>query len=184
MAARREMAAPATAIRATAEAMSFVIAFCQWLNDLPFSQALSESDWAFPIVESVHVLALTLMVGTVALVDLRLLGVAFTRIRVSDVTGQLLPLTWIGFAVMAASGLALFASEAVRLAGNAAFQVKLVLLVLAGLNPLIFHVTIYRHVATWEDAPVIPLRAKISAFASLVLWAAIIVCGRMIAYFH
>lgn len=178
------MAAPVTAIRATVEAMSLVLAFCQWLNDLPFSQALSESDWAFPIVESVHVLALTLMVGTVALVDLRLLGVAFTRVRVSDVAGQLLPLTWIGFAVMAASGLALFASEAVRLAGNAAFQLKLVLLVLAGLNPLIFHATIYRHVATWERAPTIPRRVKISALASLILWSGIIVCGRMIAYFH
>lgn len=98
--------------------------------------------------------------------------------------GQLLPLTWFGFAFMPASGLALFASEAVRLAGNAAFQVKLVLLVLAGLNPLIFHVTVYRHVATWGKAPVISSKAKIAAVVSPILWSGIIICGRMIAYFH
>jgi hypothetical protein len=178
------MAVRATAIRATAEAMSSVLAFCQWLHDLPISRALSESDWAFPIVESVHVLALTLMVGTVALVDLRLLGIALRREQVSVVAGQLLPLMWIGFAVMALSGAALFASEAVRLAGSVAFQLKLVLLLLAGANLVVFHFTAYRHVATWDRGTATPRGARISAAASLLLWSGIVVCGRMIAYFH
>ncbi|MGJ3647677.1 DUF6644 family protein [Sphingomonas sp. GlSt437] len=159
-------------------------AFSQWLNDLPPSQALAESDWAFPIVESIHVLALTLMVGTVALVDLRLLNLAFRRVRVSSLAGQLLPLAWAGFALMAASGVALFASEASKLYDNPAFRLKVVLLLLAGLNPLIFHVTTYRGVAAWDHAVAIPARARLAAAGSLTLWSAIIICGRMIAYFH
>ncbi len=180
MAEPRATAVPA----ATAERVPLLLDLCQWINDLPASQALNESEWAFPIVESVHVLALALMVGTVALVDLRLLGLTFRRVRVSDVAGQLLPLTWIGFAIMALSGIALFASEAAKLYDSSAFRLKLVLLVLAGLNPLIFHFTIYRSVATWDEAPVVPLRARISAVTSLTLWAGIIAAGRMIAYFH
>ena len=156
----------------------------QWINDLPPSQALAESEWAFPIVESVHVLALTLMVGTVATVDLRLLGLAFRRMRVSEVAGNLLPITWAGFAIMAATGLVLWASEAAKLYDSTAFRLKLVLLILAGVNPLLFHFTIYRSVATWDEAPVIPLRARISAATSLALWTGIVICGRMIAYFH
>lgn len=164
--------------------MSSLQAFCQWVNDLPPSVALAESEWAFPIVESVHVLAITLMAGTVALVDLRLLGLAFRRVRVSDIAGQLLPLTWVGFVIMLLSGVALFGSEAAKLYESTAFRLKLVLLILAGLNPLIFHFTIYRSVAIWDEAPVIPFRAKLSAATSLSLWTAVIVCGRMIAYFQ
>jgi hypothetical protein len=158
--------------------------FCQWLNDTTFSTALRESTLMFPIVESVHTLAITLVVGTVAMVDLRLLGFVLRKEPVSKVAGQILPLTWIGFAVMLISGLMLFAAEAAKCYHNPAFRLKLILLVLVGLNPLIFHFTIFKSVDRWDEVPRTPGRARLAAVLSLSLWSGIIVAGRAIAYFN
>jgi len=103
---------------------------------------------------------------------------------VSQVAGQLLPWTWAGFAIMFASGGLLFAAEAAKIYSNPAFRLKLLLLFLVGLNPLIFHFTIYRDVATWDTSPITPARARLAGFLSLSLWAGIIITGRAIAYFH
>ncbi len=137
----------------------------------------------FPIVETVHVLAMVLLVGTVAILDLRLLGVVLKREPVSDIAGQLLPLTWTGCAVMFVTGFLLFAAEAAKSYSNPAFRLKMLLLILVGLNPLIFHCTVYRSVGSWNFARITPLRARIAAGLSLTLWTGIIVTGRAIAYF-
>jgi hypothetical protein len=156
---------------------------CQWLSHTSIATAIRESDFIFPLIETVHVLAITLLVGTVAAVDLRLLGVTLKLEKVSTVAQQVLPLTWAGFAVMMISGMLLFMAEAAKSYGNIAFRVKVVLLILAGLNPLIFHSTIFRSVRTWDDASVVPGRARAAAVASLTLWSGIIIAGRAIAYF-
>jgi hypothetical protein len=156
---------------------------CQWLNDSSLATAIRESDLVFPIIETVHVLAITLLAGTVAILDLRLLGVILKRERVSQIAGQILPLTWAGFAAMFLSGALLFLAEAAKSYANPAFRLKMLLLIVAGLNPLIFHSTIYRNVAAWDDAPVAPWRARLTAILSLTLWSGIIVAGRAIAYY-
>lgn len=156
---------------------------CQLIYDSPIGTAIRESDYAFPVIESVHVLAITLLVGTIALLDLRLLGLVFRRIPVTQVARTMLPLTWSGFAVMLISGLLLFWAEAAKNYSNPAFRIKLVLLVMVGLNPLIFHTTIYRRVHEWELLERSPWRARGAALASLTLWTGIIVAGRAIAYF-
>ena len=158
--------------------------FCQWLNDTVPATALRESAVMFPIVESVHTLAITLVAGTVAMVDLRLLGVVLKKEPVSKVAGQILPFTWIGFVVMLVSGLMLFAAEAAKCYHNPAFRLKLILLALVGLNPLVFHLTIYRSVDRWDDAPSTPLRARLAGVLSLSLWSGIVMAGRAIAYFN
>jgi hypothetical protein len=157
---------------------------CQWINDTAPATALRESDIAFPIVESIHVLAITLMAGTVSVIDLRLLGIVLKREPVSQVAEQVLPFTWAGFAVMFLTGALLSASEAVKLYTNPAYRIKLVLLALAGLNPLIFHSTVYKSVSAWNEWPRPPVRARVAAVCSLTLWSAIIVAGRAIAYCH
>jgi len=157
---------------------------CQWLHDSAIGTAIRESTYAFPVIETVHVLAITLLVGTVAIVDLRLLGILFKREKVSVIVGQVLPLAWSGFAIMFVSGFLLFVSEAEKSYASPAFRVKLVLLLLVGLNPIIFHSTIYRTVATWDNALVAPRQARTAAILSLTLWSATIVAGRAIAYFH
>jgi hypothetical protein len=156
--------------------------FCLWLNGSGLGTSIRQSIWVFPIIETVHVLGITVLVGSVAIFDLRLLGLFFKREPVWQMARQLLPLTWAGFAVMFVSGFLLFAAEATDSYGNWAFRLKVLLLLLAGLNPLVFHLTIYRRVAAWGEQAVTPLRARLAGFFSLTLWASIICAGRAIAY--
>lgn len=153
----------------------------EWLTATSISTALRESDVMFPVVETVHVLGIALLAGAAAIVDLRLLGFVLSGERVSTVAGKVLPYAWWGLGIMSASGALLFGAKATTYAENPAFQIKAGLLVLAGLNPLVFHTTIYRSVATWDDGRV-PARARLTAIVSLTLWSAIIITGRAIAY--
>jgi hypothetical protein len=164
--------------------MPFLLHLCQWIYTTRLSTSIRESTWVFPIIESIHTLGIVLVVGTVSLFDLRLLGLVMKREPVSRIGRQVLPWTWAGFAAMFVTGVLLSISESATNYYNLAFRIKLVLLVLVGLNPLIFHLTIYRSVNTWDVAPVTPVRARAAATCSLVLWTSIIVAGRMIAYLH
>ena len=114
--------------------------------------------------------------------DLRLLGLAMQRVPVSQVGGRLLPLAVAGFVLMVTSGGLLFYSGPVRAAQNIFFQVKMVMIVLACVNAFVFHKTVYRRVADWDQAAVTPFRARVAGFWSLVLWAGVVVAGRMQAY--
>jgi hypothetical protein len=157
---------------------------CQWLYASSLATTIRESQYGFPVIETAHVLGITVLVGTVAIVDLRLLGVVMKREPVSEVLEQVLPLTWCGFLIQFCSGSLLLFSKAAEYYWNPIFRIKLVLLLLAGLNPLIFHSTIYRSVATWGESRITPIRARLAGAFSLTIWGAIIVAGRAIAYFH
>jgi hypothetical protein len=159
-----------------------ILRFCEWLAATPWSIALHESTWGYPLVESVHVLALCLFVGLAVMLDLRLLSVTMRGAPVSETDDRLFPWTAAGFVVMVISGSLLFYAIPVRTFHNIFFRVKVAMLLLAGLNVWIFHSTVYRKVADWDLDPVPPRRARIAAGVSLTLWACIIVAGRMIAY--
>ncbi len=156
--------------------------FLEWLGDTPWSVALLESLYLWPLVESTHVLALGLFVGTTAMMDLRLLGIAFPTVPVTAFTKRLLPWTRIGFAVMMVTGLLLFYSQPLRYYHNVFFRVKLVVLILAGLNAAVFHRGIHRSAPGWthDDKP--PRAARIAGAVSLAAWALVVVTGRLIAY--
>jgi hypothetical protein len=162
----------------------FLQHLCQWLFRSEVGTTIRESTFLYPAIETLHVLATILLVGTVAVVDLRLLGVIMRRERVSAVVRQILPLTWLGFVIMFVSGVLLFWANATEYYANPAFRFKLLLLLLAGLNPLFFHLTTYRGVAEWDDAPLTPIRARLTGLLSLTLWSGTIIAGRAIAYFH
>ena len=157
--------------------------FCETLYQSGFGTMLRESNNAFSIIESVHVLAITLLFGTVAVLDLRMLGVILRQISVRSVARGVLPLTWSGLAVSVVSGFLLFWAEAEKMYANPSFRTKLVLLALAGFNALVFHSTIYRSATEWESRHVSPWRARATAIASLALWSGVIIAGRAIAYF-
>lgn len=145
---------------------------------------MRESVWVFPIIESIHVLGITVLVGAISILDLRLLGLVMKRERVSSIASQILPWTWAGFVLMFVTGLLLFIAEAATNYYNLAFRIKILLLILVGINPLIFHLSVFRRVDTWDEADVTPARARIAASLSLFLWAGIIISGRMIAYLN
>ena len=156
--------------------------FCEWLAQTPGSIALHESLYMYPLVESVHVLTLCLFVGLAAVLDLRLLGVTLRRVPVSELAARLLPYMAAGFVVMIATGSLLFYAIPVRSFHNVFFRVKMIMLVMAGLNAWVFHARVYRRVFEWDLAPIAPSAARVGGALSLILWAAIIVSGRMIAY--
>jgi hypothetical protein len=160
-----------------------LLQLCQWLYDSQLGTAIRESQFAFPLIESVHVLGITLLVGTVLFVDLRLLGVLMKDEPVSDVVNRVLPITWTGFLVQVVSGVFLFWAKASQYYGNPAFRWKVLLLVLAGLNPLIFHSTVYRGVSAWNEKHTTPFRAKLAGLLSLTFWSGVIIAGRATAYF-
>jgi len=155
---------------------------CEWLGNTPWSIALHESRYAFLVVLSVHVLTLTVFVGTVLLIDLRLLGAAMTRVPTSEVISRLLPWSGAGLVVMIASGALLFYAAPLVRYENVFFRLKMAALVLALANVWLFHRTAYRRVAEWDRDPVPPRAARVAAVVSLVLWACIITAGRMMAY--
>ena len=155
--------------------------FVTWLGDTPWSVGLHESLYAYTVIETVHVLAITLFVGTIALVDLRLLGVAFRETPMSQMLNRILPWAVAGFVVMILTGLLLFYAIPVRTFHSVWFRTKLVLLVLGGANILVFHRRVGRDPAAWDLGPT-PRDARIAAVISLCVWAGVIVMGRMIAY--
>jgi len=158
--------------------------FLQWLAETPFSMYMRDSTWGEPIVESIHVLTLTLFLGFAVMLDMRLLGVMLKRRRMSEVLAQFNPWLFGGFAVMIATGAVLFSADPVTFyyTHPPFFKIKMILLVLAGLNVLVFNTTIGRKVAQWDLSASTPAAAKVAGVVSLVLWVLIVGAGRAIAY--
>jgi hypothetical protein len=159
-----------------------LLSFCQWLAERPGSIALHESQYAYLVVESAHVLTLCLFVGTAAILDLRLLGLTLRNVPASELIHRLMPWMMGGFAVMVVTGVLLFYGIPVRSYQSVFFRAKMVMLVLAGLNAWVFHSTIYRRIGDWDLALPTPRRARIAGAVSLILWTAIVIAGRLIAY--
>jgi len=159
-----------------------LLRFFEWLATTPGSIALHNSLYAYQIVSTVHVVTLALFVGTAAMLDLRLLGATMKQVPVSDVAARLRPWTAAGFLLMIVSGALLFYANPTPRYQNIFFRTKMLLLLLAGLNAWVFHKTVYRSVAEWDLDPVPPRRARMAGGLALMLWAAMIMSGRMIAY--
>jgi hypothetical protein len=157
--------------------------FVQWLDETPWSVFLRESDWPFAIIETVHILGLGLSVGTIMWVDLRLVGLAMRRHRTSDVISQLEPWAIGGFIVMIISGALLLSAEPLKCYTRLSFRLKVVMLILAGLNFLYFDTRVRRSLTSYDEAVILPWRARRGGYLSLALWLGIIFCGRWMAYF-
>jgi hypothetical protein len=156
--------------------------FLQWLESTSPAIAISESPWLFPGIESVHVLAIALVVGSITMVDLRLLDINLRERPVGELIAEVLPWTWTSFAVAVCSGALLFSSSATKYWGTVPFRAKMLLLVLAGINMLVFHATIHRSVDIWGRRPPTPRGAKISGGISLALWIGVVTLGRWIGF--
>src|SRR5260370_10884654 len=148
-----------------------MLPFCQWLESTPGSIALHESIWGYPIIESVHVLTLCLFLGLAVMLDLRLLGVTMLRTPVSEVERRLLPWTIAGFCIMVITGALLFYAIPVKTYLNIFFRVKLLFLLLAGINIWVFQLTISRSMSEWDLDPVPPRRARLAGGRSFGLLA-------------
>ena len=142
---------------------------------------VAESTWMFPTLETIHVIALVTVIGTIAIVDLRLVGLASRAHRVSLLAKDTLPWTWGAFVLAAITGGLLFISKASSYMINPYFLVKMGLMALAGINMLYFHTTTWRSVEQWESGEY-PKAAKVAGWASLIFWIGIVFCGRAIGF--
>ena len=156
--------------------------FFEWLGNTSWSIALHESRYVFLLVLMIHVLTLSVFVGTAAMIDLRLLGKTMTRVPVSQVVTRLLPWTEAGFLVMVVTGTLLFYAAPVARYENVFFRLKMAALLIAVINVWVFRRTIYRRIGEWDLDPVPPRRVRMVGALSLILLAIIITAGRMMAY--
>jgi hypothetical protein len=151
------------------------------LEDSGVATTIRNSAYLFPSLEAVHVMALGLMLGTITVVDLRLLGLASKSRSAERVSDEVLKWTWAAFALVALTGFTMFTTNARVYAHNTAFLIKLALLAAAGLNMLIFHLTAARSMRHWDRKAAPPI-GKAAALLSLVLWVAVVFAGRVVGF--
>jgi hypothetical protein len=162
--------------------MTSLLPWFQALQDSSIGTSIRESVVLFPVIESIHVLALTVSVGLILITDLRLIGWCFADERASRVMGPLRPWMLAGFGAMFASGGLLFWAEAANCYNSPTFRLKMFFLALAGLNAIVFESTMGRASDRWGQLRVPPRRARTAGWLSLVCWTAVIVLGRWTAY--
>lgn len=153
------------------------MAFLEWLQSTPVGVMVAESLWGYPAFETMHTLGMAMLIGALGLVNLRILGykpeLPLVGVR------QLLPLAWIGFTLNAISGALLFTSDAVYFFESYTFRIKMVLIILGGINAALLGQKVFREAVAGAQPTA---GAKWLAGTSLVFWFAAVCCGRLIAY--
>jgi len=162
--------------------MPDMIALCHWLESTSVGSTIAQSAWIFPAIESIHMFGIVTVVGATSILDLRLMGLTLRNDTVSSVVGGTLRWALYGFVLMLVTGVLMFVSEATRAYTNTGFRWKMLLLVFAGLNALIFHFSAYRSVNRWDQGST-PFAAKFAGAFSILLWFGIVAMGRWIAWF-
>lgn len=152
---------------------------CIWLQESWLGMQVSEK--YFPLVESIHVIGLAGVFGSIAVVDLRLLGLANQRLSITYLNNQVLPWTWRSFFVALVTGLLMFIGNATTYYENTPFRVKMVLLVLIAINMAVFQFGTFRNVTAWDTGRPAP-GARFAGAASLILWTGVVAFGRWIGF--
>jgi len=155
-------------------------AFLDWIESTDLSVAIREGGLPYPIIGGVHLLSIALFGGMLLATVLRFLGWAMRSRRVSDIWCQFQPWKRLGFVVVVVTGLLLTWAEPVRLYKSPSFWVKMILFALVGVHALVFRTSVYGHPEKLDEA--VTSRAKLAAVLSLILWAGLIVSGRLIAF--
>jgi len=151
------------------------------IERLPLAVAMRQELWLYPAVEIVHIIGFVTLVGSIIVLDLRLLGL--TRALPERVLARhVLPWSFGALLLIVPSGLLMFVAHASDLIGNTAFVVKMSLLFCASTNAALFHAGVFRGAAEWDTGVAVPGVAKLHAVASLLIWIGVLACGRLLAY--
>ena len=147
----------------------------------PVGDFVASSSWAFPTLETIHVIAIATVFGTVAIMDLRLLGLASNTDRVTDLSRDTLTWTWGAFLLAALSGTLLWVSKVHVYMRDPWFYIKMSLIVVAGINMAIFHSVTWKTIGQWDKGKP-PQAAKIAGLASVGIWILVVFCARVIGF--
>jgi uncharacterized membrane protein len=159
-----------------------LLALAGWLDAQPWSQGLHESLYMYAWIETTHTLSIAIFLGMLFVIDLRMLGYTFTEVPASTIARRLDRPMLIGFAVMIVTGLLLYYAIPVRTTQSIWFRLKVVLLIAAGVNAMLFRKRMQAAAGDWDCEPVAPPRLRAGAAVSLGLWAGVVITGRAIAY--
>jgi hypothetical protein len=162
--------------------MPSIVPALEWLEGLAWTTAIRESAWGYPVIETAHVASMAAFAGLVIMMDLRLVGLAFTHAPLTQIQRRLFPWQMAGLVPSTATGLLLCCVDPLRYYGNVFFRVKLMLLALAAVNALAFHVRTDQKAWRWDEDLQDTATARLAGAVSLLLWCAIIVSGRLIAF--
>jgi hypothetical protein len=159
-----------------------IAAFLKALEGSGLATKIRESLLLFPMLEATHVIGLALVFGTIAIIDLRLIGLASSQRSFKRMYTDILKWTWAAFALTALTGALMFITNATVYYHNFYFRTKMLLLVLAGINMGVFELTLGRKVDSWDKAPSAPPLGRVVGVLSIALWIAVIFMGRMIGF--
>ena len=162
--------------------MSPYTAFWQQFEASGIGAYIAGSEWGFPLIEVCHVIALVTVFGTIAFMDLRMIGLVSRNSAITAVSRETLPFTWGAFAIAAVTGVLMFISKASSYMVNPWFLAKMCLIAIAGLNMMLFHFITWKTVKDWDNAVVIPTAVRVAGFMSISFWLIILFCGRMIGF--
>jgi hypothetical protein len=159
-----------------------IAAFLKWLEETGLAARIRDSLLLFPLLESAHVLGLALVFGTILVIDLRLLGIASAQRPFQRMASDIIKWTWLGFALSAVTGALMFITNAPVYYHNFYFRAKMLLLVLSGVNMLVFELTAGRTIHNWGNNASAPRPGRVAAVLSITMWIAIIFMGRLIGF--
>ena len=153
-----------------------------WAENSDLAELIRTDDVLFPLIETIHVIMLCLVFGTILITDLRLIGVASTKRPADHVMLPILPVTWTGFILAVITGTLMFISNATHYLANSFFVIKICLILLAGVNMSVFYFLTGTNILSWRDLPQPPILIRLTGGVSLALWIGIIACGRWIGF--
>ena len=158
--------------------MPSIVPALEWLEGLAWTTTIRESTWGYPMIETAHVASVVAFAGLVIMMDLRLVGVAFTHAPPMQIQRRLFPWQMLGFALIVITGIAIFWSKPLSYYGKGFLWVKMFLFVLAGINAGIIHLLTHNKPESAWNSPA----ARFAGAASLILWAGVLITGRLVAY--
>jgi len=159
-----------------------IAAILKWFEASGLAATIRDSLFLFPLIEATHVIGLALVFGTIAIIDLRLLGLASTRRSFHKMASDILKWTWAAFALTVLTGSLMFITNATVYYHNTFFRIKMLLMLLSGINMMVFELTAGRTIHAWDQAPSAPRVGKTVGALSLAMWIAIIFMGRLTGF--
>ena len=158
--------------------MQYLTQLMEWLQATSLAVYIHQTKWLFTTIEVVHVIAISMVIGSIAIVDLRLLGLASTKRPFTELAREILPWTWTAFIIAAIAGSMLFISQATQYFASTVFWIKMSVMALAGINMLIFEFMTVRDAQAWNLEPTPPLPARLAGGVSIMCWALVFIFGR------
>jgi hypothetical protein len=154
----------------------------EWIDGTQLAETIRGSEFLFPALETFHVIAVGLVLGSIGIVDMRLVGLAGRHRAISEISHEMLPWTWVAFAAATILGVLLFIGTPIRYVEIAFFDIKLLLIALAGINMLVFEYVTSKSKAEWDRMPTPPLGVRLTGALSLAFWVSVLLCGRFIGF--